>query len=170
MGSSISHPARFLQLPDAPRFACISGQSGTRLVEFPLSTVRLGGVNCPVAGGGYLRLFPYTYTRWGIRYLNTRESQPAVVYLHPWELDPAQPRLPAGRLSRFRHYTNLHRMEERRVSSDFSFGTMSEVLQPAASMPHTIPLSTIWSQTLRLDHHLHFLLCPYPQSTHPMKP
>jgi polysaccharide deacetylase family protein (PEP-CTERM system associated) len=119
-------------IPDAPRFChVVSAQSGTRLVEFPLSTVRLGGVNCPVAGGGYLRLFPYTYTRWGIRYLNTRESQPAVVYLHPWELDPAQPRLPAGRLSRFRHYTNLHRMEERfvRLLQDFSFGTMSEVLQ-----------------------------------------
>ncbi len=66
-----------------------------------------------------------------VRYLNRREAQPAVVYLHPWELDPEQPRLPAGKLSRFRHYTNLHRMEERfvRLLQDFSFGTMSEVLQ-----------------------------------------
>jgi polysaccharide deacetylase family protein (PEP-CTERM system associated) len=119
-------------IPSHPRFCCmIPGESGSPLVEFPLSTLRLGGTNFPIAGGGYLRLFPYAYTRWGIRYLNRREGQPAVVYLHPWELDPEQPRLPAGKLSRFRHYTNLHRMEERfvRLLRDFSFGTMSEVLQ-----------------------------------------
>ena len=119
-------------IPSHPRFcSMIPGPSGSPLVEFPLSTLRLGGTNFPIAGGGYLRLFPYAYTRWGIRYLNRREGQPAVVYLHPWEVDPAQPRLPAGPLSRFRHYTNLHRMEERfvRLLQDFSFGTMSEVLQ-----------------------------------------
>jgi polysaccharide deacetylase family protein (PEP-CTERM system associated) len=119
-------------IPSYPRFCyMIPGQSGAPLVEFPLSTLRLGGTNFPIAGGGYLRLFPYAYTRWGIRYLNRREDQPAVVYLHPWELDPEQPRLPAGKLSRFRHYTNLHRMEERfvRLLQDFSFGPMSEVLQ-----------------------------------------
>jgi polysaccharide deacetylase family protein (PEP-CTERM system associated) len=118
-------------IPSHPRFcSMISGQSGAPLVEFPLSTLRLGGTNFPIAGGGYLRLFPYAYTHWGIRYLNRREGQPAVVYLHPWELDPAQPRLPAGKLSRFRHYTNLHKMEERfvRLLQDFSFGTMAEVL------------------------------------------
>ena len=103
-------------IPSHPRFCyMIPGQSGAPLVEFPLSTLRLGGTNFPIAGGGYLRLFPYAYTRWGIRYLNRREGQPAVVYLHPWELDPEQPRLPAGKLSRFRHYTNLHKMEERFV-------------------------------------------------------
>ena len=119
-------------IPSHPRFCyVIPAPSGAPLVEFPLSTLRLGGTNFPIAGGGYLRLFPYAYTRWGIRYLNRREGQPAVVYLHPWELDPEQPRLPAGKLSRFRHYTNLHRMEERfvRLLQDFSFGTMSEVLQ-----------------------------------------
>ncbi len=119
-------------IPSHPRFChMIPGQSDAPLVEFPLSTLRLGGTNFPIAGGGYLRLFPYAYTRWGLRYLNRREGQPAVVYLHPWELDPEQPRLPAGTLSRFRHYTNLHRMEERfvRLLQDFSFGTMSEVLQ-----------------------------------------
>jgi polysaccharide deacetylase family protein (PEP-CTERM system associated) len=119
-------------IPSHPRFCyIIPGESGAPLVEFPLSTLRLGGTNFPIAGGGYLRLFPYAYTRWGIRYLNRREGQPAVVYLHPWELDSEQPRLPAGKLSRFRHYTNLHKMEERfvRLLQDFSFGTMSEVLQ-----------------------------------------
>ncbi len=119
-------------IPSHPRFCyMIPGQSDSPLVEFPLSTLRLGGTNFPIAGGGYLRLFPYAYTHWGIRSLNRREGQLAIVYLHSWELDPEQPRLPAGKLSRFRHYTNLHRMEERfvRLLQDFSFGTMSEVLQ-----------------------------------------
>jgi polysaccharide deacetylase family protein (PEP-CTERM system associated) len=119
-------------IPNHSRFCSVlPGQNGSSLIEFPLSTLRLGGTNFPIAGGGYLRLFPYAYTRWGMRYLNRREGQPAVVYLHPWELDPAQPRLPGGRLSRFRHYTNLHKMEERfvRLLQDFSFGTMSEVLR-----------------------------------------
>jgi polysaccharide deacetylase family protein (PEP-CTERM system associated) len=119
-------------MPRYPRFCHqLSGPREAPLVEFPLSTLHFGGTNFPIAGGGYLRLFPYTYTRWGIRYLNQREGQPAVVYLHPWEVDPTQPRLPAGKLSRFRHYTNLHRMEERlvRLLQDFSFGTMAAVLQ-----------------------------------------
>jgi polysaccharide deacetylase family protein (PEP-CTERM system associated) len=118
-------------IPRYPRFCHrLSAPSAAPLVEFPLSTLRVGGTNVPVAGGGYLRLFPYAYTRWGMRYLNRCEGQPAVVYLHPWEIDPAQPRLPAGRLSRFRHYTNLHRMEARvvRLLQDFAFGTMAEVL------------------------------------------
>jgi polysaccharide deacetylase family protein (PEP-CTERM system associated) len=129
-------------IPRHPRFcALLPGPSEAPLVEFPLSTLRLGGTNFPIAGGGYLRLFPYTYTRWGIQYLNRREGQPAVVYLHPWEVDPTQPRLPAGKLSRFRHYTNLHKMEERfvRLLQDFSFGTMAEVLQARGllgALPH----------------------------------
>jgi polysaccharide deacetylase family protein (PEP-CTERM system associated) len=118
-------------IPRYPRFChMLPGPSAAPLVEFPLSTLRVGGTNVPIAGGGYLRLFPYAYTRWGMRYLNRREGQPAVVYLHPWEVDPAQPRIPAGRLSRLRHYTNLHRMEARvvRLLQDFAFGTMAEVL------------------------------------------
>jgi len=62
-------------IPSHPRFChMIPGQSDAPLVEFPLSTLRLGGTNFPIAGGGYLRLFPYAYTRWGIRYLNRREG------------------------------------------------------------------------------------------------
>lgn len=119
-------------IPDAPRFCYpLTLPQATALIEFPLSTVRIGTINFPVAGGGYLRLFPYAYTRWGIRRLNRQEGQPAVVYLHPWEVDPDQPRLPARGLSRFRHYTNLDKMAGRleRLLQDFTFGTMSEVLQ-----------------------------------------
>ena len=88
------------------------------------------GYPLPVGGGGYFRLYPYAFTRHGLRAINA-EGRPFAVYLHPWELDPEQPRLPAGKLSRFWHYTNLHKMEERfvRLLQDFSFGTMSEVLQ-----------------------------------------
>jgi len=67
--------------------------------------------------------------RLAIQHLNRSESQPAVVYFHPWEIDPDQPRLPAGRLSRFRHYTNLGRMEARlrKLLASFSFGPMRDV-------------------------------------------
>jgi polysaccharide deacetylase family protein (PEP-CTERM system associated) len=104
--------------------------SGQRLVEFPISTVRVVKANLPVGGGGYFRLFPYSFTRWGIRHLNTTEGQPAVVYLHPWEIDPAQPRIPAGRMSRFRHYLNLDKTASRlaRLLQDFQFSTMADVL------------------------------------------
>jgi polysaccharide deacetylase family protein (PEP-CTERM system associated) len=118
-------------LPQSPRFCHrLPGPSAAPLVECPLSTLRVGGINVPLAGGGYLRLFPYAYTRWGMRYLNRHEGQPAVVYLHPWEVDPGQPRIPAGRLARFRHYTNLQKMAGRveRLLQDFAFGTMAEVL------------------------------------------
>jgi polysaccharide deacetylase family protein (PEP-CTERM system associated) len=109
----------------------LNEQSGGGLVEFPLSTIRLGRTNIPIAGGGYFRLFPYTITRWAISHVNNKEHQPVVVYLHPWEVDPDQPRIRAGDWSRFRHYQNLARTEARLISllKDFQFGTMAEVLQ-----------------------------------------
>lgn len=97
--------------------------------EFPVSTLRLGNQNWPVAGGGYFRLFPLTITRAAIRRLNA-ESQPAVVYLHPWEFDPGQPRMnDAPLLSRFRHYVNLNRTESRlrALLQEFKFAPLREV-------------------------------------------
>ena len=85
------------------------------LVELPLLTWRVLGTNLPAAGGGYLRQFPLWYFQRAIQSMN-RTGQPAVLYLHPWELDPEQPRADArriGRLSSLRHYRNLERMEER---------------------------------------------------------
>ncbi len=101
------------------------------MVEFPLSTLRLAGINIPIAGGGYLRFFPYGFTRWAITQLNQREDQPVVVYFHPWEIDPEQPRISAGTISRFRHYQNLRKTEDRlkALLGDFAFGTMVEVLK-----------------------------------------
>ncbi len=118
-------------IPDAPRFAHRrTTQSGAELTEFPLSTVVRGRWRIPVAGGGYFRLLPYWVTRRALRDINAREGQPAMVYLHPWELDADQPRLPMGRLSRFRHSVNTGRTESRlrRLLREFEFGPVRAVL------------------------------------------
>lgn len=101
-----------------------------RLLEIPASTVSMAGTNLPVGGGGYFRLLPYAWTSWGIRRLNRVERRPAVFYLHPWELDPEQPRLPASRLSRFRHYRNLAKTEGRlrRLLRDFAFAPIRDAV------------------------------------------
>jgi len=117
-------------ISDAPRFPHrLRDPNGCDLVEFPMSTVMLVGRRVPVAGGGYFRLTPYTLTRRALRRIN-REGQPAMVYLHPWELDPDQPRLPAGRLTRFRHLVNVGKTEARlvRLLGDFAFAPAAEVL------------------------------------------
>ena len=84
----------------------------------------------PVAGGGYFRLFPYGLTRRAIRRLNSVERQPAVVYLHPWELDTGQPRMPVGWLTWIRHTVNVEKTEEKllRLLRDFEFAPACDVL------------------------------------------
>lgn len=103
---------------------------GGSLWELPGSTIRRGGLNLPIGGGGYFRILPYWWTARGIRSVNEDEGKSAVFYLHPWEVDPDQPRIDAGRLSNFRHYRNLQHTEPRlrRLLRDFRFGTVSEVL------------------------------------------
>jgi len=99
------------------------------LWEFPVSTIRLGKQNWPVAGGGYFRLFPLWITRQAIRHLNGH-GHPAVIYLHPWEFDPDQPRIPdAPLLSRFRHYVNIGKTESRlrALLNEFEFAPMCQV-------------------------------------------
>ena len=96
-------------IPDAPRFLHVMGGSnGHRLVEFPPTTFRVLGCNLPVAGGGYLRLFPVHLIGAALRRVS-RQGHPVIVYFHPWELDPDQPRFPVRGLRRFRHYVNLGR-------------------------------------------------------------
>lgn len=110
----------------------IAAPNGARIVEFPLSTRSVLGVRVPVAGGGYFRLLPYWFTRWALAGVNREDAMPFVFYLHPWEIDPEQPRVRASLLSRFRHYNNLHKCEARlrALLDDFRFATMREVLQP----------------------------------------
>jgi polysaccharide deacetylase family protein (PEP-CTERM system associated) len=100
------------------------------LMEFPMSCFKCMGMTIPCCGGGYFRLFPYSLIRFGIRKCN-RENRPAVFYLHPWEIDPGQPRVTQiPRLKRFRHYYNIGKTAKRldRLLSDFEFGTVAEVL------------------------------------------
>lgn len=118
-------------IPDAePRPHVLTTPGGARLVEFPISVLRYAGAKFPVAGGGYFRLFPYRFTRWALRRLN-RQQQEFVFYVHPWEVDPEQPRVrAASAVSRFRHYLNLDRVAQRlgRLLDDFEFDTMHAVL------------------------------------------
>ena len=125
-------------IPEAPRFPYRHKlQSGKILAEFPPSTVRRCGVNLPVAGGGYLRLFPYYITARAICGINEKEVQPAMLYVHPWEFDPDQPRISASWLSRFRHYTNLEstRKKFERLLREFRWAPMSEVLSLISRSP-----------------------------------
>ena len=97
------------------------------ILEIPGSTLRWNGMNLPIGGGGYFRLLPYAWTRWGISQLHRQEQRPAVFYLHPWEIDPDQPRLHTSTLGRMRHYGRLNRTAGRlrRLLSEFSFGPLS---------------------------------------------
>lgn len=118
-------------IPDAPRFPHRRpAGEGSAIAEFPLSTVARLKWRFPVAGGGYFRLLPYAVTAWALRQLNRKESQPAIVYLHPWEIDPGQPRLPVGRLTWFRHSVNTRTTESklRRLVRDFHFAPVRDVL------------------------------------------
>jgi len=120
-------------IPGSPRHPYRMPRRSGALVEVPGSTARIGAMNLPVAGGGYFRLLPYAWTRWGIARLNERERRPAVFYLHPWEVDPDQPRLQASALSRFRHYRNLDKTEGRlrRLLTEFRFAPLRHVLADA---------------------------------------
>ncbi len=114
-------------LPGAPRQVHLISRARGSIVEVPPSTVRLAGLTIPVAGGGYFRLYPYDLTRRAIRRLNECEGVPAVVYLHPWELDPGQPRQSGSWLNRFRHYVNLEKTEARfrRLLREFRFASVT---------------------------------------------
>jgi polysaccharide deacetylase family protein (PEP-CTERM system associated) len=123
-------------IPNAERFPHWRKTSQeNRIFEFPPSTIRVAGNNCGVGGGGYLRFAPYHHTRWALRHINEREQQPAMVYFHPWEIDPGQPRIRAGLRSRVRHYTNLSGMEGklRRLLRDFKFAPLSQVCKGLAA-------------------------------------
>lgn len=121
-------------MPDAPRFPHVVESRAGNITEFPLTTFPLGlgtkKYRLPIAGGGYLRLLPAELIRRGIKRINQFESQPAVLYFHPWEIDPHQPRIKGSFKSRFRHYLNLHRTEGklRHLMTSLRFGRMNQIL------------------------------------------
>jgi polysaccharide deacetylase family protein (PEP-CTERM system associated) len=121
-------------MPDAPRFPY---QSIDDLVEIPITTVQAGGRNVPIGGGGWFRLLPYAVSRHAIARFHRVERRPALFYIHPWEIDPGQPRVPGMALkSRFRHYVNLRRTEPRleRLLADFRWDRVDRVFETEAAL------------------------------------
>jgi polysaccharide deacetylase family protein (PEP-CTERM system associated) len=116
-------------MPSAPRFAFYpNGPDG--LLEVPITTALLMGKKLPAGGGGYFRLLPYAISKWMMEKVNREDREPTLFYFHPWELDPGQPR-PQGlsAKSRFRHYINIDRMENRlaALTRDFAWDRMDRI-------------------------------------------
>lgn len=106
--------------------------------EIPMSTLRFGRANLPVSGGGWFRLLPYTLFRLALRRFDAAGRGPAIFYLHPWELDPAQPRIAAGsRRARLRHYVNLAATAGRleALLADFAWDRMDRVYAGLLAAP-----------------------------------
>lgn len=127
-------------IPDAQRHVHTIDRPAGRIVEVPGSTVRVAGTNVPIAGGGYFRLLPYAWTRWGMKWVNEREGKPVTFYLHPWEIDPHQPRFAVGRLTGVRHYTGLAETLSRleRLLQDFRFDAIDAILTGPAECDSTV--------------------------------
>lgn len=109
--------------PDSPRFAW-KPVAGSDLVELPVTTAKWGKRTLAAGGGGFFRLLPYAFSRWAIRQVNEQAGRPAIIYFHPWEIDPDQPRVADAPLrSRLRHYSNLSVMAAklRRLTRDFAW-------------------------------------------------
>jgi polysaccharide deacetylase family protein (PEP-CTERM system associated) len=111
----------------APRFP---HRVGRNLIELPVATWRVFQQNVPVGGGAYLRILPYALMKSGVRSINKNEQAPAVLYLHPWEIDDSQPRLEASWKSRVRQYTGLAGMKAKlqRLLQDFALGSIRETV------------------------------------------
>lgn len=115
-------------IPGAPRFAF--RVAGDALLEVPITTVALAGRNVNCGGGGWFRLFPYSFSRWAMRRVNLDDRQPGIFYFHPWEIDVQQPRVSGlGMRTRVRHYLNLSLTYGRlqRLLTDFRWGRMDEI-------------------------------------------
>jgi polysaccharide deacetylase family protein (PEP-CTERM system associated) len=122
-------------IPGASRYPYLHrGHHGEKLLEIPPATLRIAGANVPAAGGGYFRIFPLAYTEWAFRQFE-KENRPLVFYLHPWEVDPEQPRIAAPLKSRLRHYTNLGKTQKRleRLLGRHEFQTFSDYVDGAAN-------------------------------------
>ena len=125
----VDHPS--YGIPDAPRTPYFINTASGRILEFPMPTLTIGSMRAPIGGGAYLRLLPYRYTRWAIRHLNERESFPVCVYIHPWELDPQQPRMGGSLSARVRHYFGLHGTEGklRKLVRDVEFCPLATLIK-----------------------------------------
>ena len=121
---------------EAPRFA-FRPVARSPLVEIPVTTAEFAGRRIAAGGGGFFRVLPYALSRRAIRQVNRRERRPAVFYFHPWEIDPAQPRVAHAPLrSRLRHNPNLGGMEAklRRLAAEFAWGRMDALAAREAAL------------------------------------
>jgi polysaccharide deacetylase family protein (PEP-CTERM system associated) len=120
--------------PEAPRFA-FKPVAGSDMVELPVTTARFSGRTLAAGGGGFFRLLPYAFSRWAVRQVNA-ETRPAIIYFHPWEIDPDQPRVANAPIkSKLRHYTNLAVMAPKlsRLARDFSWGRVDAIAATEAA-------------------------------------
>ncbi|WP_253343433.1 XrtA system polysaccharide deacetylase [Sphingobium sp. OAS761] len=121
--------------PESPRFAW-KPVTGSGLLELPVTTAKWGKRTLAAGGGGFFRLLPYGFSRWAIRQVNEEEGRPAIIYFHPWEIDPGQPRVAGAPLrSRLRHYTNLSVMAAklRRLTRDFAWTRVDALVDAEAA-------------------------------------
>jgi polysaccharide deacetylase family protein (PEP-CTERM system associated) len=146
-------------IPTSPRDPFVVKTPSGSILEFPMPSLSVAGTRAPFAGGAYFRFLPYWYTRWGIRYLNHRENRPVCVYLHPWELDPEQPKMKGGITARMRHYFGLRGTEQklRRLLHDFDFGPLGTLIEDLRQNSLTVPQKELFEIPLNelgayLDH------------------
>ena len=121
--------------PESPRFAW-KPVAGSDLLELPVTTAKLGQRTLAAGGGGFFRLLPYGFSRWAIRQVNDQAQRPAIIYFHPWEIDPDQPRVAGAPLrSRLRHYSNLSAMagKLRRLTRDFAWTRVDALVAQEAA-------------------------------------
>jgi polysaccharide deacetylase family protein (PEP-CTERM system associated) len=120
--------------PESPRFAW-KPVAGSPLLELPVTTAKLGGRTLAAGGGGFFRLLPYAFSRWAIKQVNGQAGRPAIIYFHPWEIDPDQPRVAGAPFkSRVRHYSNLSAMagKLRRLIRDFAWTRIDALVEAQA--------------------------------------
>ena len=124
--------------PDSPRSPHVIQRAGGRLAEFPLATTSFFRYPVPAAGGGYLRQFPLAIIRRAFREASER-CEPATFYIHPWEIDPGQPRLAVSALNQLRHYRGLSGAMKRidLILKEFSFTTIASYLPALDERPAT---------------------------------
>jgi len=136
----VEHPS--YGMPKAPRAPFWVETGSGRILEFPMTTIELGGRRSPFAGGAYLRSLPYSFTRWGMRYLNQSEKRFACVYVHPWEIDPDQQRLKGPLTSHVRHRLGLGGLKAklRRLLGDFQFCPLGTLAQEPIPV---VPVSSL---------------------------
>jgi polysaccharide deacetylase family protein (PEP-CTERM system associated) len=115
---------------EAPRFA-FKPVAGSDLIEIPVTTAEFAGKRLAAGGGGFFRMLPYAFSSWAVRQVNGDEKRPAIIYFHPWEIDPGQPRVANAPLkSRLRHYTKLKAMAPKlkRFMRDFQWGRLDAIV------------------------------------------